>query len=382
MTARRMKGAWWVDFHYEGERIRRKSPVDTKRGAEEFERRWRQQLLDGTYGKRKEDRSRSTEKAKQVITLSEFAEEFINTYARSNNKPSEVESKEMILRTHLVPFFGPLALDAIDSRALERYKAEKLAAREKGGKVLPGLKAKTVNNHLTVLRKLLAVAEEWQLLSHVPRIKWLKTPQTEFDFLDFEEAERLQQGADREWRVMITVGLKTGLRLGELLALRWDDVDLVAGRLMVRQAAARGVIGTPKNGKWREVPLSAEAVRVLKAHRHLRGELVFSDQRGKLIAKTSCKWPLWRACKRAGLRRIGWHVLRHSFASHLAMRGVPLKAIQELLGHATIEMTMRYAHLAPAVHRDAVAQLDLPSRAGHLMGTEAGITQSVTDKVL
>jgi site-specific recombinase XerD len=77
-----------------------------------------------------------------------------------------------------------------------------------------------------------------------------------------------------------------------------------------------------------------------------------------MLGKAESKWPLWRACKRAGLRRIGWHVLRHSFASHLAMRGVPLKAVQELLGHAAIEMTMRYAHLAPAVKRDAVAQLE------------------------
>jgi site-specific recombinase XerD len=62
-------------------------------------------------------------------------------------------------------------------------------------------------------------------------------------------------------------------------------------------------------------------------------------------------------CKRAGLRRIGWHALRHTFASHLVMRGVPLKAVQELMGHATIEMTMRYAHLSPDVRRSAVQML-------------------------
>jgi site-specific recombinase XerD len=77
-----------------------------------------------------------------------------------------------------------------------------------------------------------------------------------------------------------------------------------------------------------------------------------------LTKKGECKHPLWSACKRAGLRRIGWHVARHSFASHLAMRGAPIKAIQELLGHATIAMTMRYAHLSPEVARDAVSLLD------------------------
>ena len=77
-----------------------------------------------------------------------------------------------------------------------------------------------------------------------------------------------------------------------------------------------------------------------------------------MLGKNEVKHPLWRACRKAGLRQIGWHVLRHTYASHLAMRGAPLKAIQELLGHATIEMTMRYAHLSPGARRDSARLLD------------------------
>ena len=105
---------------------------------------------------------------------------------------------------------------------------------------------------------------------------------------------------------------------------------------------------------------------------------MFCNRDGTMLLHNQSVPHLKRACKRAGLRPIHWHVLRHTFASHLAMRGVPLKAIQELLGHATMEMTMRYAHLAPAMKQQAVAVLDLPASQnfGHLMGT--GGRRSVT----
>jgi integrase len=148
------------------------------------------------------------------------------------------------------------------------------------------------------------------------------------------------------------------LRLGELLALRWSDVDLDGGRIMVRRAAARGVVGTPKNGRSREVPLSEQAARTLREMPRSESELLFPGLDGRLLTTGACKWPIYRAAERAGIRRVGWHVMRHSFASHLVMRGAPVKAVQELLRHQSIEMTMRYAHLSPDARRDAVRLLD------------------------
>src|SRR5690606_28327599 len=167
------------------------------------------------------------------------------------------------------------------------------------------LARKTINNHLTVLRKLLSVAAEWRLLPVVPPIKWLRPPPAEFDFLTFDEAHQLIAGADDEWRAMITVALRTGLRLGELIALRWLDVDLDTGRLVVRRSVSRGVIGTPKNGRTREVPLSKQAAESLR-NQAQRGQLVFSAPDGSMLTKGATKWPLWRACRKAELRRIGW----------------------------------------------------------------------------
>ena len=129
---------------------------------------------------------------------------------------------------------------------------------------------------------------------------------------------------------------------------------------MVRRSLTRGVVGPPKGKRSREIPLSPEALGTLKRHRHLRGELVFCGQAGGFLTKNEARCILQRSCKSAGLRPIGWHSLRHSFASHLVMKGVSLKAVQELLGHTTIQMTMRYAHLSPTVHREAVRALDDP----------------------
>jgi len=286
----------------------------------------------------------------KVPLFSEFAGEFIETYAITNNKPSEVESKRLIVRRHLNPFFGSMRLDDIGPQQIERFKAKQVKA---------GLSPKTINNQLTVFRKTLSVAKEWGRLAAVPPVRLLQAPEPEFDFLTFDEADRLIAGAEREWRPMILVGLRTGLRQGELLALQWDDIDLVAGRLCVRRAVARGIVGTPKSGKGREIPLSDEAVAALRSlPSRFAGKLVFPGDYGRLLTKGQCKHPLRRACVGAGLRRIGWHVLRHSFASHLVMRGAPLKVVQELLGHATIDMTLRYSHLSPNVKRDAVRLLD------------------------
>jgi len=314
---------------------------NTKVGAEEAERRAVNQAL----GIEKVPRQRG-----EVPTLEEFGKTFLSMSAL-DNKPSSLESKKQILRSHLGPVFGKVRLDEVTYAGIQDFKATKISE---------GMSKKSINNLLTVLHRLLVVARKRGMIETVPEFEWFKVERPDFDFLKFEESDRLlaATASEPEWRCMILVALRTGMRQGELLGLRWEDVDLVAGRIMVRQNRVRGLVGSPKSGKPREIPLGDEVLATLKEHRHLRGELVFCDLGGRPLTKGESKWPLWRACKKAGLRRIGWHVLRHTFASHLAMRGAPLKAIQELLGHSTIAMTMRYAHLAPEVARDAVRMLD------------------------
>lgn len=288
---------------------------------------------------------------KAVPRLKDFSETFLQV-SRLHNKPSSVASKEGILCQQLLPAFGELPLDEITYAKIEDFKLAKVGE---------GLTKKTVNNYLAVLRRLLVIARKRGHITVVPELEWLKALKPTFDFFNFEEARRLIEAADPAWRSMLVVALRTGMRQSELVGLRWEDVDLKAGRLLVRQAIVRGHVGPPKNGRPREIPLSDDALSALKAERHLRGPLVFCEPDGRHFTHTALKWPIWRACKRAGLRLVQWHVLRHTFASHLAMRGAPFKVIQELMGHATVQMTMRYAHLCPEVARDHVKLLDAKS---------------------
>lgn len=329
---------------------------DTKAGALEAERLEVQRVL--STGEVKPTPPPEVAK-KEVPTLKTFAATFLETSGVSN-KPSTVASKELVLRCHILPRMGSLRLDEISYEHVEDLKIALATSTIKKGKLR---RPKTVNNVLKTLHRLLVVAKKRGLISSLPEFEPIRCPPPEFDFLSFEEASRLIEGARDEWRTLITFALRTGMRRGELVALRWQDVDLEAGKVLVRQTIWRGIIGLPKNHKPREIPLSANVVAMLKAHRHLRGPLVFCDEGGEYLRVNKLNRVMETACKRAGLRHIGWHVLRHTFASHLAMRNVPLKAVQELLGHASIQMTMRYAHLSPTVSRSAVDLLESPAVA-------------------
>ena len=129
---------------------------------------------------------------------------------------------------------------------------------------------------------------------------------------------------------------------------------------------------TPMTPRWRSLsPNQARSVRAnLDTHRHLRGPYVFCDERGNHLTHSMLKDAVPKACARAKLaKRITTHGLRHTFASHLVMRGASLKAVQELLGHESIEMTLRYSHLTPDVKREAVQLLDRTEKLGDIRET-------------
>jgi integrase len=369
------KGGWEVDIVIRLDnggtfRERRKSPVASKSGSQRWgQDRERHVLKHGPEPKRPTPRAiaavdvpiqaEGAPKGREVPTLAEFAPRYIEGYARANReKPSSLDSKESILRNHLLPHLGHARLDELRQEDVQHLKGK-----------LAELSNKTVNNILTVLNTLLACAVEWEVIKSSPvRIRLLKVTQPKLEFYDFHEYERLVGAAaktDARSSLIVLLGGEAGLRRGEIMALEWTSIDFQRRLLTVERSEWKAHVTVPKGNKIRTVPMTTRLTQALQHHRHLRGPRVLvRDDRKNATAKVILNW-LLRAQRLANLRDKGPHTLRHTFCSHLAMRGVPARAIQELAGHVHLTTTQRYMHLTPAALESAIRMLEQPPPAGH-----------------
>lgn len=334
---------WGVDFRcpFHGRR-RRYSPENSKKGAGAYAETLRQMMTNG------EDPCMELQKISiktKNVLFSTHVKEWFETYVIPTNKPSEQATKESVLRVHLLPWFGNTPIDEITFHQIEQFKAAKIKT---------GLNPKTINNILACLSKCLNSAIDWERLKTMPKIKKLPCVSKRIDFLSpLESCQLLQHKAEQMWHLMIFVGLRTGMRFGELLGLRWEDIDLEHSVITVRHSLVRGILGTPKNGKIRHLKIAGDLHEEL-LHRASKKGFVFQLSDGRNPTYHVAANALRRVCKASGIRRIAWHALRHTFASQLVMAGVALPVVKELLGHASIIMTMKYAHLAPSAMSDAV----------------------------
>ena len=245
----------------------------------------------------------------------------------------------------LVTRFGNIPLRRFNVSMLEAYQQELLAE---------GKAAATVNRKMALLKHLFHKASDWgwaddETLRIVRKVKMLKEPAGRLRYLTPEEVRRLlKECKSPQLRAIVTVALNTGMRRGEILNLKWDSVDLRNGYILVEQS---------KNGERREIPANAAVREVLSAIvRRLDMPYVFHDSKGKAMKEVRHSFD--RACRLAGIHDFRFHDLRHSAASFMAMAGVDLMAIKQVLGHKTIAMTVRYSHLSPGHLRNAVAALD------------------------
>lgn len=363
MTVRRINNSWWIDIRHAHVRYRKKSPDDSKSGAQAYDALLRRRLVKGEPLDLMQPDKKQKEREQK---FEEFAWQWFEIYVQNNNKHSEISHKKYALRSNLVPFFGKTQIDKISTLQVEQYKSKKLG---------DGVGKKTINNHLTVLSTCLHTAQDWFDLPKIPKIKKLKIPPLQFKFLSFEECDLLLLHLEGVWREIVFTALKTGLRIGELKGLRWPDINWNNRTLTVKHSWCdykKGLV-SPKSNKDRQIPLTDELYETLLQRRQAKGFIFLDEQKQSFNTKT-LNQKIIRACKTADIQEITCHALRHTYASHLVMRGAPLKAIQELMGHAHIQTTMRYAHLSPSSLREAVALLETKkaplSNFGHYMGND------------
>jgi integrase len=345
MTVRIIDRSWYIDLRFNHKRYRKRSPENTKRGAEAYEATLRQKFARG------EEIEKIAQATEQDQLFEQFAWRWFEQYVKSNNKYSEQRTKRYILRAFLVPFFGKIPIGQITAYHIEQYKAQ--AIKE-------GVKNKTINNRLTVLKKCLSTAYDWlQLERTPPKLTWLKCSPYQMDYLSPGECESLLSHADDAVYEMILMAVRTGMRQGELKGLQWPSIDWENRSVAIRHSRddRMKMLVSPKSNRERHVPLDIDVYEALYKRKRETG-YVFSDTNKEPFNYHRMERRLTKACEEAGLRKVGWHTLRHTFASHLAAKGVPMTAVQQLMGHSNITTTMRYAHLAPSTLRAAVDMLN------------------------
>jgi len=272
-------------------------------------------------------------------------------------KKSHQQTTEGDLRNHLSPFFGSKPLGKITPEDVERYIRRKQKTHS----------VKTVRNHVNTLHSLfdIGIRKGWCLSNPVkladrPQIR---RNETRIRFLDQPKLDRLIGGAypndvlGSVERALYLTAAMTGLRQGELLGLRWRDVDLAARRVRVVSPYVRGEFADPKSvGSARSVPLASLVSKALVELR-LRslysqdGDLVFAHpETGNPIDRSKLTRRFAQALERNELPKITFHELRHTFGTRMAAAGVPIRTLQQWMGHADMKTTQIYAHYAPTDH--------------------------------
>jgi hypothetical protein len=198
MAVRKIRNSWWVDFSFDHERFRKRSPENSRAGALAYELVLRQRLARG------EPAGGPQRQQSNDISFEEFAGKWFEEYVIPNNKFSEQRIKRYTLKSSLVPFFGLMRVGDISTHHIEQYKARKMK---------DGLANKSIKNHLTVLSKCLSSAYQWlELPSKPPEIPWPKCPPPHTDYLSPDECEILLSHAKGVVREMILMALRTGMR--------------------------------------------------------------------------------------------------------------------------------------------------------------------------
>jgi integrase len=329
----KMLGPGWT------ERGRPPAGYFTKRLAEDWLRRTLDEARRGTL----------PGMVRTGATFADAAAEYLRYIGEDRGrKASTVEDYRSIINVHLLPAFGDMQLEDVTAGAVEAFQARLARRVHNGQRITP----RTRNKVLNVLHGVFARARKVWGLPFNPVANVERHPDRSSGDIEVYSPEEvhalLRAAADERDAAVFATAAFTGLRMGELRALRWRDVDFPRSVIRVRASYAADELSVPKSGKVRSVPMVDEAAQLLARLSERDSfvgddDLVFAEDDGTWLNDDRLRRRYETAMKTAGLRRLRFHDLRHTFGS-LAITRADIVEVQAWMGHADIQTTMRYLH--------------------------------------
>jgi len=328
---------YYIDYYVDGKRVRECVGDVPRKLAEDTLKVRQAEIVQGKYQL----------KSKVLNPTFQALCQDYRDYLRPRREGKALDTYENRLK-RLEPFFGKYRLSQISPFLIEKYIRERRSQRTYRKTFVS---AATVNRELQVFKRMFNLAIQWKKAQANPvrEVKFLKEERKPDRVLTQEEEDKRLASSASHVRMAVVLALHTGMRLGKVLGLAWSDINLRENFIMVVKA---------KGSKTRSIPINRVLREALLEFRKPAGKgtyLFFNDRTGKPIQ--AIKTGFVKAVRRAGIPHCCFHDLRHTFATRLVLAGVDLATVSELLGHSSIEMTMRYAHPSPENRRRAVELL-------------------------
>jgi len=328
-------GTWWMTFSVNGKSYRRSTETSDDRLAKRIWGKLQGQIAEKKW-------------FPETVALPEYTFRELATkyeeWARGRQRAFKTW-KQYVIKT-LVSRYGDMYISGFNMSVAEQLQSDYLAM---------GRKPSTANRLVAVLGHMFTKAVDWEMMSketaNASKVKLLPEHNRRLRYLSNEECHALIDSCDPHLKPIVVSALNTGMLKGEILNLKWDNVDLKHGFIKLDCLMT-------KNGERREIPINGTLKALLQGiTRRLDVPYVFHDpSSGKPYGDV--KKSFKSALTNAKIRDFHFHDLRHTFASHLVMAGIDITTVKELLGHKTLTMTLRYAHLAPSHKVKAVDVLD------------------------
>lgn len=339
---------FYVDFTFHGQRIR-EMIGPSRKDAEKVIAKRKTEVVENKY--------LDIRKESDPVKFYDFAKEYLQ-WAKANKKQSTY-NRDLSLMRQLNKEFETKAIQEITTWQIEKYKTRRKE------EVQPA----SVNREIALLKHMYTKAIEWGKCKDSPakKVKLLKGEIKRVRFLMPEEIQKLLSNCADHLKPIVTVAVHTGMRKGELLGLKWDQVNFDQGIISLLDT---------KNHERRDIPMN-ETVKNILMGIEKKNAYVFCNGDGETFGDVRRSFET--ALRRSSIEDFRFHDLRHTFASILVMEGVDIMTVKELMGHKDLTMTLRYSHLAPSHKTRAINILD---RAMSLNPPQSVMPQKVVSLML